>query len=88
MYMIILGAGIGMFSSPNMSFIMRSVPEERRGVASAVRAVFFNVGFTVSLNLAILIMSTLIPYPQVSSIISSAGNIAPPLQKKFSSLKP
>jgi len=69
--MIILGAGIGMFSSPNMSYIMGSVPEERRGVASAVRAIFFNVGFTISLNLAVLVMSATIPYPLVSSIISS-----------------
>ena len=44
-YMSILGAGIGMFSSPNISAVMGSVPARQRGVASAVRAIFFNIGF-------------------------------------------
>ncbi|MGB9756414.1 MAG: MFS transporter [Candidatus Bathyarchaeales archaeon] len=81
-YMIILGAGIGMFSSPNMSLIMGSVPEERRGVASAVRAIFFNVGFTISLNLAVLVMSAIIPYSLVSSIISSIDSVSLPFTEK------
>jgi EmrB/QacA subfamily drug resistance transporter len=81
-YMVVLGAGIGMFSSPNISSVMGSVPAKQRGVASAVRAIFFNVGFTISLNLAILIMSAIIPYSLVSSIISSADNISLPLAEK------
>ena len=80
---MILGAGIGMFSSPNMSLIMGSVPEERRGVASAVRAIFFNVGFTISLNLAVLVMSAIIPYSLVSSIISSIDNVSLPFTEKI-----
>ena len=74
-YMALMGAGIGLFSSPNISSIMGSVPPQRRGIASAFRATFFNVGFTVSLNLAILIMATIIPYTVVSSLISSANPV-------------
>jgi len=81
-YMMILGSGIGMFSSPNISSVMGSVPAKQRGVASAVRAIFFNVGFTVSLNLAILVMSTVIPYSLVSSIISSGDNVSLPLTER------
>jgi EmrB/QacA subfamily drug resistance transporter len=74
-YMALMGAGIGLFSSPNISSIMGSVPPQRRGIASAFRATFFNVGFTVSLNLAILIMATIIPYTVVSSLISSVNPV-------------
>jgi EmrB/QacA subfamily drug resistance transporter len=70
-YMGLMGAGTGLFSSPNISSIMGSVPANRRGIASAFRATFFNLGFTISLNVAILIMASIIPYSVVSSIISS-----------------
>jgi MFS family permease len=72
-YEVLMGAGIGLFSSPNMSSVMGSVPPNRRGIASAFRAVFFNVGFTISLNLTMLVMAGTIPYPVVSSIIASAN---------------
>ena len=75
-YMVIFGGGLGIFASPNMSSIMGSVPSERRGIASAFRATFFNMGFVVSLNLAILIMTFTIPYATVSQIISAAPGIA------------
>jgi EmrB/QacA subfamily drug resistance transporter len=75
-YMVIFGGGLGIFASPNMSSIMGSVPSERRGIASAFRATFFNMGFVVSLNLAILIMTFTIPYTTVSQIIAAAPGIA------------
>ncbi len=74
-YMAIFGSGLGIFASPNMSSIMGSVPSERRGIASAFRATFFNMGFVISLNLAILIMTFTIKYDIVSQIISSVGVI-------------
>jgi MFS family permease len=74
-YMMLLGAGIGLFVSPNMSSIMGAVPAQRRGIASALRATFFNVGFTISLNLAVLIMTFTVPYAIVTNIISSTNPI-------------
>ncbi len=70
-YMVLFGSGLGIFASPNMSSIMGAVPADRRGIASAFRATFFNVGFVISLNLAILIMTFTIPYGLVSQIIST-----------------
>jgi EmrB/QacA subfamily drug resistance transporter len=70
--MILFGAGIGFFSSPNMSSVMSAVPPKRRGIGSALRATFFNVGFAVSLNLAILIISLVVPYALVTAIVSSS----------------
>jgi MFS family permease len=65
------GAGVGMFSSPNMSSLMGSVPTHRRGIASALRAVFFQTGSVISINLAILVMTLTVPYRIVSGVISS-----------------
>ncbi len=70
-YIMLFGAGLGFFASPNISSVMGSVPAERRGVASGFRATFFNFGYTVSLNLAILIMTFTVPYVRVTQILSS-----------------
>jgi len=82
-YMMLLGAGIGLFVSPNISSIMGSVPTQRRGIASAFRATFFNVGFTISLNLAVLIMTFTVPYAVVTTIISSTNAIVIPEADKL-----
>lgn len=46
-----LGIGQGMFSSPNTSSIMGSVPAEQRGVASGIRATLQNSGTIMSLGI-------------------------------------
>lgn len=76
LYMMLFGAGIGIFSSPNMSSIMSSIPAERRGIGSALRATFFNVGFATSLNLAVLLISFTVPYAVVTQIVSLGSGLA------------
>src|SRR3989454_616460 len=73
--LLLFGAGLRVFASPDISSIMGSVPPERRGIASGFRATFFNVGYTISLNLAILITTFTVPYVLVTQIIAS-GNTA------------
>jgi EmrB/QacA subfamily drug resistance transporter len=75
-YMIIVGAGMGLFVSPNMSSLMSSVPINRRGIASAFRATLFQVGFVISLNAAVLIMTFVIPYQTITEVISAINPIA------------
>ncbi|HUI86816.1 MAG TPA: MFS transporter [Nitrososphaerales archaeon] len=70
-YLLIGGAGMGLFASPNMSSVMGSVPVQRRSVASALRATFFNVGYTLSLNLAILVMTFTVPFSVLTQVIAS-----------------
>ncbi|GHO46916.1 MFS transporter [Ktedonospora formicarum] len=48
--LFMLGVGQGMFSSPNTSSIMGSVPREQRGVASGMRSTFQNSGSIVSIG--------------------------------------
>jgi EmrB/QacA subfamily drug resistance transporter len=46
----ILGCGSGLFSSPNTSSVMSSVPPETRGVSSGMRATFQNSASLVSIG--------------------------------------
>jgi EmrB/QacA subfamily drug resistance transporter len=48
--LFMLGIGQGMFSSPNTSSVMGSVPAEQRGVASGMRSTFQNSGTIVSIG--------------------------------------
>ncbi len=67
-YMVLFGLAMGLFSSPNMSAVMTACPPDQRGIGSAIRSTFLNVGFAVSLNLAVLIMSLTIPYALVTQV--------------------
>lgn len=49
---------------------MGSVPPQRRGVASGVRATIFNTGNVVSIGLVAYIITTAIPYQIVSGIVT------------------
>jgi EmrB/QacA subfamily drug resistance transporter len=71
--MIILGLGTGLFLAPNIRTIMDSVPMNRRGIGSATMLLFFNLGLTLSLNVALLIMSLTAPYSLISRIISTVN---------------
>jgi EmrB/QacA subfamily drug resistance transporter len=70
-YLVLSGAGFGLFGAPNLSAIMGCVPIKSRGVASALRVIIFNIGLTLSLSLAILVIALKIPYSLVSTVISS-----------------
>ena len=72
-YLLVSGAGMGLFTSPNMSSVMGSVPSHRRGVASGFRATFFNVGFVLSFNIVILVLTFFLPYGLITQIIGSQG---------------
>jgi MFS family permease len=76
LYLVIGGIGLGFFASPNMSSVMGSVPAKRRAVASALRATFFNIGYTLSVNLVILVMTIDLPFSTITQIISSVNPTA------------
>jgi EmrB/QacA subfamily drug resistance transporter len=75
LHMMLVGVGMGLFVSPNISSIMSSVPEKRRGIASAFRATFFQVGYVISLNAAVLIMTLVVPYQTITYVISTLNPI-------------
>ncbi len=71
--LVLLGAGLGFFASPNASSIMGATPSRERGMMAGMRSTFFNVGSSLSQNLVILIMVTTIAYPVITAVISSGG---------------
>jgi MFS family permease len=51
------GVGQGMFSAPNTTAIMNSVPPDQRGVASGMRATFQNSGTALSIGIFFSLMT-------------------------------
>jgi MFS family permease len=54
--LILNGIGSGLFSSPNTTAIMNSVPAASRGSASGMRATFFNSGSSLSIGVFFSLM--------------------------------
>ena len=73
LYMVLLGAGTGLFVAPNLRAVLSAVPIQRRGIGSAIFSLFLNIGFTISLNFAVFIMSLTAPYSLITQIISAVN---------------
>ena len=74
---ILLGAGMGIFTSPNRASIMNSVPANRRGVSASTGTTLFYVGRSLSLGISFLIMTSILPVEQVKEIFIDFRNIDP-----------
>jgi EmrB/QacA subfamily drug resistance transporter len=72
--MVLFGMGTGLFNSPISSSVMESAPPERRGIASAMYSAASAVGSALSLNLAIILMTTIIPYQTISVMLSTGAS--------------
>ncbi len=58
LWQLIIGAGSGLFNSPNTSAVMGVVPPSKRGIGAGMRAMLVNTGFVVSIALAIGLMTS------------------------------
>jgi EmrB/QacA subfamily drug resistance transporter len=58
LWQLIVGAGSGLFNSPNTSAVMGVVPPEKRGIGAGMRAMLTNTGFVISIALAIGLVTT------------------------------
>ncbi len=66
-WQLIVGAGSGIFNSPNTSAVMGVVPPNKRGVGAGTRMMLMQSGFMVSIALAIgLVTSSMDPKVLVS----------------------
>jgi EmrB/QacA subfamily drug resistance transporter len=59
--LFIVGAGMGIFASPNRASIMSSVPTYRRGASAGISTSFVMTGNAFSIGLVFLIMTNVIP---------------------------
>jgi EmrB/QacA subfamily drug resistance transporter len=57
-WMVIMGAGSGLFFSPNTSAIMGAVPPLRRGIAAGIRTMMNNAGMVISMALSLAVISS------------------------------
>ena len=71
---ILLGAGMGIFASPNRAHIMNKVPTNRRGISASTGTTLFYVGRSLSLGISFLIMTTILPSEQVKEILIDFRN--------------
>jgi EmrB/QacA subfamily drug resistance transporter len=70
LWMAVIGAGSGIFNSPNTRAIMGSVPPEKRGVASGARTLLVNVGMVLSIAFAIAMVTSAMPADKMVEIFS------------------
>lgn len=68
----LIGAGMGIFTSPNRATIMNSVPPNRRGVAAGISTTLVMTGSAFSIGLVFLIFSALLPAESVNLIFSGS----------------
>ena len=68
--LLLSGVGQGMFSAPNTSAIMGSVPPEHRGAASGMRATFQNSGVALSIGVFFSLMTTGLAHSLPSALSS------------------
>ncbi len=84
------GIGVGMFSAPNTSSIMSSVPAKHRGVASGMRSTFQNSGVAVSIgvfsSLMIAGLASSLPHTLTSGL--EQQGVASDIAQQVGSLPP
>ena len=76
--LILVGAGMGLFASPNRAAMMTAVRPERRGIASALGATLLNTGSTISLGITLLVMSSVISLSGIQAIFLGVANPSVP----------
>jgi EmrB/QacA subfamily drug resistance transporter len=74
--LILFGLGRAVFTSPNSSSIMGSVPADKRGVANGVRMTINQTGNVLSVPFSILLMTLMMPYDRLALLLGSETNLA------------
>jgi EmrB/QacA subfamily drug resistance transporter len=70
--LLLVGAGMGIFASPNRASIMTSVPTYRRGVSASISTTFVMTGNAFSISLVFLIMTNVIPLHAAEQLFSGS----------------
>jgi len=83
--LILVGAGMGLFASPNRAAMMSAAAPSRRGVASGIGTTLLNTGSTISLGLTLVVMSQVMPRTAIQSIFLGTATeaIAPSVASGF-----
>ena len=74
--MLLFGFGMALFASPNTSSVMGSVPAEKRGIANGIYIALMQTAGVLSVPFSLLLMTLVMPYNQLSQIVSSSQLIS------------
>ena len=72
MPLVLVGAGMGIFASPNRATIMSSVPSHRRGVAAGISTTLVMTGSAFSIGLVFLVFTQVMPLDAAQSIFTGS----------------
>ena len=70
--LVLVGFGSALFSPPNASSIMGSVPPEKRGVANGIRMAINQTAVSLSVPFSLLLMTLVMPYDKLNQIVSTS----------------
>jgi EmrB/QacA subfamily drug resistance transporter len=70
LWLFIVGAGSGMFNSPNTAAIMGTVPPQRRGIAAGARTLLQNTGAVLSIAFVLAIVTAAVPKATLFAVFS------------------
>src|ERR671921_2281 len=70
--LVLVGAGMGVFASPNRTIIMNSVPSFRRGVAAGTSTTLVMTGSAFSIGLVFLVFTQVMPLDAAQSIFTGS----------------
>jgi len=73
--LLIMGAGMGMFGSPNAASIMNSVPAQDRGIASGMMYTINNTAFTASMAIFFTIVIVELTQKLPHSLTTALANV-------------
>jgi EmrB/QacA subfamily drug resistance transporter len=74
--LFLVGAGIGLFQSPNRSSVLSSVPPWARGIASGTSTTVFIAGASFSLGIAFYLLTIGVPIADLQSIFVGGTALA------------
>ena len=69
-WLFLVGAGSGMFNSPNTAAMMGVVPANRRGVAAGARTLLQNTGAVLSIAFVLAIVTSAVPKATLFAVFS------------------
>jgi MFS family permease len=68
--LFVVGAGSGMFNSPNTAAMMGAVPAHRRGIAAGARTLLQNTGAVLSIAFVLAIVTSAVPKSTLFAVFS------------------
>ena len=75
-YMMLMGGGSGLFTSPNVNALMSTVPPRQRGTASGINTMVSNTGQMLSIAIAFPLVLSQIPEDVMFRVFLYGGGMA------------